>query len=73
MYTLNYDIDELGYLYIDIFNDLEDISFIKVNGIDVEYIDDDNGVEFVRFHMLLFLFVSYLHFLNIDRYRIVLM
>ena len=44
MYTLNYDIDELGYLYIDIFNDLEDISFIKVNGIDVEYIDDDNYI-----------------------------
>ena len=44
IYTLNYDIDELGYLYLYVYNNLKNIQFIKVNGKDVKYIDDENYI-----------------------------
>ena len=45
IYVIDYEISELGYLYIDLFSDINNINFIKIDGVDVSYVREDYIIE----------------------------
>ena len=45
VYVLDYNISEIGYLYIDFINDIEDIDYIMVNEVNVNYFDENYIID----------------------------